>query len=134
MSTFDRLADLPLQIDGYELEAREQNVSSGFLRRSTTFLLRGGGHEGVGEDVTYDAEDQEALQRAGADAAARRARWTLGSFCDHLEALDLWPEPPRARRLARLPRLGLRVRRARPRAAPGRHVAARAPRAASRGR
>ena len=94
MSTFDRLADLPLTIEGYELEAREQNVSSGFLRRSTTFLLRGGGHEGAGEDVSYDGDDQAALQAAG-PTQPLHGTWTLGSFCDHLESLDLWPEPAR---------------------------------------
>ncbi len=94
MSTFDTLAELPLQIDEYELQTREQNVSSGFLRKTTTFLLHGGGHEGVGEDVSYDGEDQEALQRAGA-CQPLAGSWTLGSFCEHLEALDLWPEPAR---------------------------------------
>ena len=93
MSTFDRLSGLPLTIEGYDLETREQNVSSGFLRLSTTFLLRGGGHEGAGEDISYDAEDQVALQEAGASQPLTGS-WTLGSFCDHLEALDLWPQPP----------------------------------------
>lgn len=93
MSTFDRLADLPLTIENYALEPREQHVSSGFLRLSTTFLLRGAGQEGVGEDITYDAEDHVALQAAGA-VQPLAGSWTLGSFCDHLEALDLWPQPP----------------------------------------
>ena len=93
MSTFDRLADLPLTIEGYDLEPREQNVSSGFLRLSTTYVLRGGGHEGVGEDITYDAEDHVAVQAAG-NVQPLAGTWTLGSFCDHLEALDLWPQPP----------------------------------------
>src|SRR4029079_19014006 len=42
MSTFDRIADLPLVIDGYEFEGLEQNVSSGFLRKSTLIHLSGG--------------------------------------------------------------------------------------------
>ena len=94
MSTFDELADLPLQIDDYALETREQQVSSGFLRLTTTFLLHGGGHEGAGEDVSYDADDQLALQRAGA-VHPLAGSWTLGSFCEHLETLELWPEPAR---------------------------------------
>ena len=94
MSTFDTLAALPLQIDDYELETREANVSSGFLRRTTTFLLNGGGQQGAGEDVSYDNDDQEALQRTGATQPLA-GTWTLGSFCDHLETLDLWPEPAR---------------------------------------
>lgn len=94
MSTWEALADLPLAIEAYALEAREQQVSSGFLRRTTTFLLRGGGHEGAGEDVSYAGDDHEALQHAGARLPLAGV-WTLGSFCEHLEALDLWPEPAR---------------------------------------
>ena len=94
-SLFDeRLAALPLRIDGYDLQGLERAVSSAFVRRSTVIALRGGGEEGLGEDVTYDAEDQEALQVAG-PGLPLAGEWTLGGFCDHLEALDLWPEPPR---------------------------------------
>ena len=75
MSTYDLIADLPLQID--ELRARgavEADVSSGFPRRSTTVIrLRGGGHEGLGEDVTYDADDHDALQDAGPGRCRSRA-------------------------------------------------------------
>ena len=92
MSTFDRLAGLPLQIDGYELEARESNVSSGFLRKSTLIRLIGAGEDGIGEDVTYDSVDQENLQAAG-PALPLAGSWTLASFCDHIERLDLWPQP-----------------------------------------
>ena len=73
MSTFDTLAGLPLEIDGYALEGLRANVSSGFERLSTVVHLHGGGEEGVGEDVVYDAADQTALQEAGAvlDLAGR---------------------------------------------------------------
>jgi L-alanine-DL-glutamate epimerase-like enolase superfamily enzyme len=69
-------------------------VSSAFTRKSTVIRLRGGGEEGVGEDVTYDAEDHDVLQATG-PVLRLAGEWTLGSFCDHVEALDLWPEPPR---------------------------------------
>ncbi|MEA2230022.1 MAG: hypothetical protein QOF29_2962 [bacterium] len=94
MSAFDALADLPLRIDDYALEGLQRDVSSAFTRKSTVIRLRGAGAEGVGEDVTYDAEDHDALQAAGA-VLPLAGDWTLASFCDHLEALDLWPEPPR---------------------------------------
>jgi hypothetical protein len=55
--------------------------------------VRGAGQEGVGEDVTYDAEDHEILQAAGA-VVPLAGKWTLRSFCDHVEALELWPTPP----------------------------------------
>lgn len=90
--TWDRLADLPLHVDGYALERLERDVSSGFTRVSTVIRLRGGGTDGVGEDVTYDTPDQDRLQAAGATLPLA-GEWTLASFCDHVEALDLWPEP-----------------------------------------
>ena len=87
---------------------------------STVIHMRGGGDEGVGEDVTYDALDHVALQDAG-PVQRSRGSWTLGAFCEHVGELDLFPAAPRARRLAPVPALGLRERRARPRAAPGGH-------------
>lgn len=93
MSTFDRIADLPLVIGGYELAGLERNVSSGFLRKSTTISLSGAGETGIGEDVTYDSEDHEIAQAAGATLGLA-GTWTLASFCDHVEALDLFPQPP----------------------------------------
>ena len=95
MSLFEeRLADLPLHIDGYGLEGLSRDVSSAFTRASTVIRMHGGGEKGLGEDVTYDAEDHEILQAAG-PVLPLAGEWTLGSFCDHLEALDLWPSPPR---------------------------------------
>jgi L-alanine-DL-glutamate epimerase-like enolase superfamily enzyme len=92
---WSRIADLPLEIEDYTLERLERNVSSDFTRVSTVLRLRGGdGHEGLGEDVSYDAEDQLALQEAG-PVQPLAGSWTLESYCDHLATLDLWPEPAR---------------------------------------
>jgi hypothetical protein len=93
MATFDRLADLPLTVDDCALEGLERDVSSDFTRKSTVIRLRGGGHEGVGEDVTYDGEDHDALQASGPPAGLA-GQGTLADFCDRLETLDLWPRPP----------------------------------------
>ena len=94
MSLFEeRLVDLPLRVEGYALEGLSRDVSSAFTRVSTVIRMRGAGEEGVGEDVTYDAEDHEILQAAGA-VLPLAGEWTLGSFCDHVEALELWPAPP----------------------------------------
>lgn len=93
MTTFDQLAELPLTIDGYELSGQEANISSGFLRMTTTINFSGAGEVGRGEDVTYDNEDHEALQAWGAPLALA-GDWTFGSFCEALEALDLFPQPP----------------------------------------
>jgi L-alanine-DL-glutamate epimerase-like enolase superfamily enzyme len=91
---WERVADLPLEIEGYALERLQRDVSSDFTRVSTVLRFHGDGHEGLGEDVSYDAEDQAALQDAGATQPLA-GTWTLESFCDHLATLDLWPEPAR---------------------------------------
>jgi L-alanine-DL-glutamate epimerase-like enolase superfamily enzyme len=93
MSTFDRLADLPLEVDGYELEGLSAEVSSGFERLSTIVHLRGGGDEGVGEDVVYDAPDHVALQEAG-PVQKLAGRYALGEFCELIDGLDLFPVKP----------------------------------------
>lgn len=92
MASFDHISDLPLTIDGYELIGKEADVSSGFLRKTTTIALSGAGLTGLGEDVTYDNEDHEILQAAGA-VLPLAGDWTLGSFCELVESINLFPEP-----------------------------------------
>src|ERR1700730_9298579 len=65
MSTWERLAELPVEIAEYALEPLQADVSSSFQRKSTVIRLRGAGEEGIGEDVTYEAGDHEILQSAG---------------------------------------------------------------------
>jgi L-alanine-DL-glutamate epimerase-like enolase superfamily enzyme len=93
-SLWPLIADLPLTIEDYALERLERDVSSDFHRVSTVIRVHGGGHDGVGEDVSYDEDDQAALQNAGT-IQPLAGEWTLGSFCDHVATLDLWPEPAR---------------------------------------
>ena len=92
MSTFDLLADLALTIDRYALEDRRK-PGERWDRVTTTIHLQGGGEEGLGEDVTYQPEDHEALQAAG-PILPLAGEWTLAAFCDHVGELDLFPEPP----------------------------------------
>ena len=82
--------------------------------------LRGGGEEGVGEDVTYDADDHDALQDGRAGRCRSPATGRSRSFCEHLDGARPLARAAAARRLAPLPPLGLRVGGAGPRAAPGR--------------
>jgi hypothetical protein len=65
VSTYSRVAHLPLRVNGCELEGLEQPVSSEFVRRTTVVRLRAQAHEGVGEDVTYDADEQVRFQESG---------------------------------------------------------------------
>jgi hypothetical protein len=90
MATFDRLADLPLTIESATFSGLEKSVSTGFTRLTTVIGLRGGGEEGVGEDVTYDAEEHPRLQARGVELPLA-GEWTIASFSAQLEALDLFP-------------------------------------------
>jgi hypothetical protein len=87
-----RLAELPLVIDSYSLERLDPTHPSGFDRFTTHIRLQGGGTDGLGEDVCL-SDDQVALHKAGATLPLA-GRWTLGDFCEHLAALDQWPEEP----------------------------------------
>lgn len=89
MSTWDALAELPLAVEGYALEELSLDVGH-FTRVSTVVLLRGGGHEGAGEDVIYEVEDQRAQLEAGPvhDLAGD---FTLATFSERLDAVDLFP-------------------------------------------
>ena len=92
MSTYELLADLPVKIDGYTLEPLEKSLSAEFVRKTTVIHLQGNGEEGIGEDVTYAIEDQEALQRSGTELPLAGS-YTLRSFAEHLRSLDLFPLP-----------------------------------------
>jgi hypothetical protein len=98
-TTWERLADLPVQIDEYRLEPLRALVSSEFERKSTVIAMLGDGHEGQGEDVTYDAVDHDVLQDAG-PVLPLSGSWTIGSLSAHLATLDLFPSAP-AREVSR---------------------------------
>jgi hypothetical protein len=100
VSTYERLADLPLEVEEYALEGLELAVSSEFTRVSTLIRIRGGGEEGVGEDVVYEALDHVALQDAG-PTLPLAGSWTIDSFSRRLDELDLFPAPP-VREVSRL--------------------------------
>jgi len=93
MSTFDRLAGLPLEVEGYALQGLVAKVSSGFERLTTVVHLRGAGLEGVGEDVVYQGADQLAFQQAG-PVLALAGRYALGEYCELIDSLDLFPVAP----------------------------------------
>lgn len=86
LTLYDRLADLPLLVEGHTMELLEQPVSSGFVRVSTLITLFGGGHEGKGEDVTYQQqvhyERQKDLAGLGLSGST-----TLRDFSEQLEPL-----------------------------------------------
>ena len=104
------LLALPLVVERYELE-RSRTPSPPASRAGRPCPPPWRRRGGLGEDVTYVEDDQLAFQAAGPvlDLAGEQ---TLESFSARLPA-DLYEIPP----------LGVRERRARPRAAPGRPLA-----------
>ena len=100
MSTYERVTELPLEVESVELEGLELAVTSDFTRISTLVKLRGGGEVGIGEDVTYDGLDQIALQDDGRSLDLAGS-YTLDSFSRRLEEAELWPAPP-VREVSRL--------------------------------
>lgn len=100
VSSYEKLAELPLAIEGYELEGLDREYP-GFTRPSTIVRLRGGGHEGLGEDVVYDVLDHIAHRDAGPVHDFGGVR-SLGGFCDLLDGLDLFVGAPPEREASRL--------------------------------
>ncbi|MGH3132879.1 MAG: hypothetical protein ACRDNY_03905 [Gaiellaceae bacterium] len=93
MTLYDAVRDLPLQIDGYALEGVELQARADFLRKTTLVRLQGAGEEGIGEDVTYDAEEHDRLQ-ARDRAFALEGPWTLHRFSRYLGTLPLFEDEP----------------------------------------
>ena len=91
MPLYDLVASLPLQIEGYTLEGLSRTVSSGFERKSTIIVLHGSGHDGRGEDVTYEPGAHDAQQAAG-PVLPLAGEWTFDSFSAHLATLDTFPD------------------------------------------
>ena len=60
MPLYDAVKDLSLTVERVELERHELPVKN-FTRRTTVVHLHGAGHEGVGEDVSYDMDLQLAF-------------------------------------------------------------------------
>jgi hypothetical protein len=93
VSLYENVRDLPLEVESYTLEGLAQQARPDFLRRTTVVRLSGGGHEGLGEDVTYTPEEHERLQARGADLPLAGA-WTLHTFSEHVGSLPLFEEEP----------------------------------------
>jgi len=88
-ASYDRVKDLPVEIDSYELESLNLALSSEFTRRTTVVRLVGGGQEGFGEDSTppigLDERMPQALPLSGT--------WTLERFSARLDTLELFATP-----------------------------------------
>ncbi len=87
-AAYDRLAALPIRIEGYELTAHDREFDS-FTRPSTVVHLRGAGEEGIGEDVVYTTLDHIAHRDAG-PVLDLTGPETLGEACELIGSLDLF--------------------------------------------
>jgi hypothetical protein len=79
---FDRLAELPLEVERHSFERL-----TGGERVTTLFRLHGRGEEGCGEDIMPSPEDHDAFERLPLDLAGS---WTLVAFLDALSGFDQW--------------------------------------------
>jgi len=87
MASYDAIRDLPLEIESCSFEGLELKLGD-FERLTTVIKLSGGGHEGLGEDVTYDAVDHIAQQGAGPPDLA--GRFSFDEFSQKLDGIDLF--------------------------------------------
>ena len=72
MPLYDAVKDLPLTIERVELEPNVLPLKH-ITRRTTVFHLHGGGHEGVGEDVTYEEGAATRTSSCPTSAASTRS-------------------------------------------------------------
>jgi L-alanine-DL-glutamate epimerase-like enolase superfamily enzyme len=93
LSLYEQVAGLPVEIDGSALARLELPVSTGLTRVTTVVRLRGGGAEGIGEDVTYSTPHQDAFQSAfGSEGLPLAGRWSsFEELSRHVGDLDLFP-------------------------------------------
>src|SRR5918998_3076635 len=90
MSLYARLAELPVVVEAIALERLAVDFPGGFTRATTVVRLTGGGHVGVGEDVTYDAAAHDAPPQA-----PLVGRWqTFDELSGALDGAALFAQPP----------------------------------------
>jgi hypothetical protein len=95
MASYDAIAGLPLQVESCEFEGL--GVTLGEFERLTTIVkLGGGGQQGIGEDVVYDAVDHIAQQDHGPPAGLAFSG-SFDEFSKRLDEIDLFPAGPPVR-------------------------------------
>ena len=90
MSLWDRLAGLGVEVESAGTEQHSVDVSTQFTRVTTVMTLRGGGAEGVGEDITYNAEDHQWFPTVEPTGPT-----TLGELSRALDGVELFAGEPR---------------------------------------
>jgi L-alanine-DL-glutamate epimerase-like enolase superfamily enzyme len=90
---WDRLSALPLAIEACEYERLSAPMSYGMQRVTTLVRLRGGGAEGLAEDVSPGFEGEDETLHVTRPDLGLAGEWTLGELCERLHAVDQWPVP-----------------------------------------
>lgn len=100
VSDYERLAELPIEVDGYELIDNDTEVSADWTRGSTIVRFHGAGEDGIGEDCVYEVLDHIANRDLGPrfELAGKR---TLGDLCELIGQLDLYEGAPPEREVSR---------------------------------
>ncbi|HEX8054734.1 MAG TPA: hypothetical protein VF517_17230 [Thermoleophilaceae bacterium] len=94
MATFDVLGALPVTVDSCRFEHLRQVVATRRFERVTTLVrLGGGGHEGIGEDVSLNAPDHDGLPDADALPVGGGPR-PLREWLAALTPDAMWSSPP----------------------------------------
>jgi hypothetical protein len=94
VSTYARVAGLPVVIDRCELRPLVRDTSSGFTKVSLVVRLGDGSHVGEGEDITWDQIDQIELLRGGGDLSWLHGAHTFDELSTLLGLANLFPVPP----------------------------------------
>jgi hypothetical protein len=93
-SPWARLSGLPVLIESYEFERLSATLSHDFERVTTRVRMRGGGADGIGEDVSPFEEETDTLHVTQPELPLG-GEWTLGALCERLGELEQWPVAPR---------------------------------------
>lgn len=91
---YEKIANLPITVESYELEPHNLTVVGGNNRHTTVVALSGKGQTGRGEDVTYDADNQLHFQSNGKNLDIAY-EGSLGGFCDLVSELGLFFDKPK---------------------------------------
>jgi hypothetical protein len=90
VALWEKLSGLELTLEDATTERRSVDVSTDFTRVTTTIVLHGGGEEGRGEDVSYNAEDHDWFPEVPA-----RGAMSLAEYSASLDGLQLFEGVPR---------------------------------------
>src|SRR5918994_4818604 len=93
-ATYARVAELPVRVEKCELLPLARDTSGGFTKISIVVRLTGDGHEGQGEDITWDQIDQIELLRRAGDLSWLRGTRTVEEFSTLVGLADLFPVEP----------------------------------------